>query len=552
MNARILLALSHRLNRPLSASVTEALRSHFGVGQDVEILPVSTATDALALGRSGDDIDLLITHVDLPADRHSVPLPDERRGLDLVQQLRQAGRSAPAVLLVGAEDPIVTEAVLAMKGCALVVVKSDLEESLKVALRGLLAHPAGTGPAVPSFADIEIHLRRSFFRVNAYSPTQTLQLREPLSLLRADVLCLADHNADILQFDYPLWARILREIGQKLLRRLFEDARFKNAFIQALVIAGDLRNLRIRFVVDNDDHSVALEALNFPADIVALIGEELKQRELPIPAHLEGRFWMLDTSVIRNLRSYDRFNPIMNGWQSMESPINCLIIEADACGFVPGTGYLPRLKNVAEECDELERMINVHRQSEDKPLFNKPRRLSKATLPAGVSFADHLRDTLRDGTTWHFIHFSGHSFVDQDGEDAMLFLPGDQIETVPLDDFGSWLESVTFVYLGSCRNAGDKFMLDLARGYDVRAVLGFRWAIDDERAAEHSKIFYRELLSGGSIERAFVRARETLHGRWEYDRVWAAPMLILQGEHLLPDRLNGRGDRGSGMESSLQ
>ncbi len=70
-------------------------------------------------------------------------------------------------------------------------------------------------------------------------------------------------------------------------------------------------------------------------------------------------------------------------------------------------------------------------------------------------------------------------------------------------------------------------MFEMARNY-VPAVLGFRWDIRDDLAADFAAKFYENLFRFRSIESAFVAARNSVrrdHGVKE--QVWAAPMLVL-------------------------
>ena len=65
----------------------------------------------------------------------------------------------------------------------------------------------------------------------------------------------------------------------------------------------------------------------------------------------------------------------------------------------------------------------------------------------------------------------------------------------------------------------------------MTSIVGFRWDIEDRRAAEHARAFYTNLLTGSRsmrIEYAFLKARKETYRKWRKDKTWAAPMLIRQ------------------------
>ena len=70
-------------------------------------------------------------------------------------------------------------------------------------------------------------------------------------------------------------------------------------------------------------------------------------------------------------------------------------------------------------------------------------------------------------------------------------------------------------------------MFELAR-QKIPAIIGFRWDIIDDQAAEHARIFYKYLFKEKSLEYAFLKTRTDMYNRDDKHRIWAAPILIMQ------------------------
>ena len=111
-----------------------------------------------------------------------------------------------------------------------------------------------------------------------------------------------------------------------------------------------------------------------------------------------------------------------------------------------------------------------------------------------------------------------------------MFFPGkNYAEPLNIEDFSQLLRlaQVRFVYLSSCQSSEDDFVFQLAnRG--IPAILGFRWEIDDDKAKEYALRFYKYLIKHLSLEQAFLEARAYIHHKYEDNRIWASPLLILQ------------------------
>jgi hypothetical protein len=127
------------------------------------------------------------------------------------------------------------------------------------------------------------------------------------------------------------------------------------------------------------------------------------------------------------------------------------------------------------------------------------------------------------------VHYAGHSLYAED-KTGYVFFPGEKFaEAVKIDVFSQHLRNaqVRFVYLSSCQSSEDDFVFQLANNL-VPAILGFRWKIDDNKAKDYALKFYEYLFKHRSLEQAFLEARRYVHDKYEDNRIWALPLLILQ------------------------
>jgi hypothetical protein len=282
-------------------------------------------------------------------------------------------------------------------------------------------------------------------------------------------------------------------------------------------------------VIERDYHPVALEALLEPDYPVAFNAMP------PSNVNPDDRFWMLTAPMTRKLTVQGQVGPLFGDDETRFEPINCLIIEADVEGWVPGAGYLPKLSNVRDEADFLEQRLR-REQGQSGGRVAHVKRINLHTLSSGVSFRQHVEETLKGGPVWHLVHFAGHSYYDEESKEGSVFFPGAaldddsgrDIEQVDIDEFAMWLDHTRFVYLSSCRNSEDHIGFDLAR-HGVPALVSFRWNIEDDKASEYARTFYEALLEEPpSLEQTFMKARHEMHERYRENRIWAALMLILQ------------------------
>ena len=365
------------------------------------------------------------------------------------------------------------------------------------------------------------------------------------------------------------WLHELVKIGKQLRELIFQNHDLANLLQAAVGTAGGIERMRFSFNVSRDMFSLAVEALVGPETEVLgfspasressgkRAGKNLTKSKNGKAKRGKGRyqddkeenvelasFWMLRAPIYRSLSVNPA--PISLGqsrsalFEDGRKPINCLIIESDTAGEVrvPGNSdlvSLPELGNVDIECEWLEGQIR-DRRNQDEWGINHVKRINLATVPANQSFSRHLEDTLAE-REWHLVHYSGHSLYVPAKKGSVgrgfLFLPGTKgkIEVLDAGFFANWLNDAEFLFLSSCHSSEESFAFEMARN-GVPAVLGFRWDIRDDLAADFAAKFYEGLFHFRSIESAFVAARIGVrrdHGAKE--QVWAAPMLVLVDSH---------------------
>lgn len=145
-----------------------------------------------------------------------------------------------------------------------------------------------------------------------------------------------------------------------------------------------------------------------------------------------------------------------------------------------------------------------------------------------------IRKRLRK-KTFDIVHFIGHSDLLRDGQtsDLSFLLPtAGKFELVTKFEFSRALkeERVKLLFLNSCYSANKDSIFEMAK-QGIPAVLGFRWAIDDQEAMNFAKIFYEKLCSPCNVRDLpiiFSETCKTYYGDRSNTIMWAAPMLVVQ------------------------
>jgi hypothetical protein len=271
---------------------------------------------------------------------------------------------------------------------------------------------------------------------------------------------------------------------------------------------------------------------------------------------------MLDVPIARRVPSQRTTRPL-----DLDSgrPINVLVIESDVGEndypkgpsdqswkkYWQRVGSLNNLENIAEERAYFEALDG--RKDKAQLGLGKITILHAPVEPqqSGWSLWQQVQKLMTkphaqgNYPRFDIVHFAGHScFLDADKDEDdrgfLLFAGEPQPEAVSVATFASYLEKAgtRFVYLSSCNSSTAETAFQMAR-YDIPAVLGFRWDLDDVKAVEFAKRFYDNLLGIRDDQltehlcfaEAFTQARRELYDIHKAQHcIWAAPVLIMQPE----------------------
>jgi len=486
----------------------------------------NVAEAGLKLKRAGDaGYDLLICHVHLPEDSKTPVNTGETRGLLLLQEFEKAGMETPGILI--GLDASIFGAVQRLNRAGLVLDGTEtMSEDLIALCRKFLLeaalppHPHGGGETQPTprkLGKVDLILKPkkggSIYIMEGigfkFSP-----IPEPLQIDTDEIEDLINRSRNVGELTE--WKTELQTIGRKILKELFEKNReFNENFRELVKEVGGEENIRIRFVVEEEIYPLALEA------VVDERGEYLM---LLSP---------LFRTVMVNHLSRQKDDILFVDKVSERSSVNCLIIAADTWGKVVDPHInggreisLARLPKVMGEAENLHEYLSINRKA-----FNI-NEVQIVTAKPDSDFAEDLKGYLADNT-WHLIHYAGHSYFDADAKTGYFFYPG-TTKPIPVesDVFSHTLRyknKTQFIYLSSCQSSGADFVLGLARQL-IPAIVGFRWEIDDEKAAEYARLFYENLFAEHkSLPYAFLETRREMYEKYSDNRIWAAAMLIIQG-----------------------
>jgi hypothetical protein len=526
--------------------LTDASENHSEID---EVRDAAAARSKLRAARepeekAGHHFDLVVIELHLPIERRGGSDRSRHIGLELLQELHEAGLALASVLLVDKLETRVLKGCQALPCCELLVADDDLRSGLEAALdrlsRLVASAPGNAGRANRSaqifnpVATIEIDLpykQHAMYRITGSRDAKQMNLDlniepQPLNIPWDDLGTLFELSR-ALHERVNHWELLLRLMGERLCD-IINRGNFALDFKEAKGwCGGSLSNIHIRFNITPELYGLAFEALYDKA---------------------EG-YLMLQAPVARRVRGFNYCRQLR---LERDRPINILVVEANLDKLEQISGpddpdlqnffwhnELEHLTNTAEERRFFEGIrARTDQDARLRQLIGKITILSTAGTGDGRPLARAIKSKLTEPEhlSYDIVHFAGHSIFVQSsrGSDGrgFLILPGDQHpEALPIGEFADWLgeAGTQFVYLSSCRSSEADAAYALA-GNRVPAVVGFRWDIEDNRAAEYAREFYKQLLFAcPAFDEAFLLTRRLMHNRYSRnDRIWAAPMLILQ------------------------
>jgi hypothetical protein len=476
------------------------------------------------------ELTLVITELDIPEARKQSVNKQAHLGLTLLKKAQDKGIRVPSLVLTDNKTPELELECQKVMDCELVwwggVTGPELL-SRAIDDADSRAEQASQMPDEVQMATIDIDLKSDPPRYEMFVPDRATRQGGNLNI---------DHEAlqdakDLTGVAEGITRKkdlhtVLKQVGKKICKQLFNNTEFVQDFGGVINAVKSLANVRIHFHVDEESYDIALESLY----------------------NDDYHWWRLEAPITRRIPGIGRALPLFQGQERSPQPINCLLIEADASGYIEGFGSLKHLSNVKRECDELEALLSGRGACRLKVPIGDVVRIPdpERGLDGAPSFKKRLEDVLtahRDGAhPFHIVHFAGHSLYNPRKKRAYLVLPGQDGmggEPLTVERFATLVQDphtrdvqTRFVFLSSCHSSEEVVMTKMARR-DIPAILGFRWDIDDGKAAEYTLVFYKELLCKSehpSLERAFLRAVLELHEEDEMDRTWAAPIMVLQSD----------------------
>jgi CHAT domain-containing protein len=153
----------------------------------------------------------------------------------------------------------------------------------------------------------------------------------------------------------------------------------------------------------------------------------------------------------------------------------------------------------------------------------------------GHSFHAALEQKL-SANQYSFVHFAGHSYRRGGQDETFLVLPSleeDRVVRLPIKTFARWAgaSGANFIYLSSCRGSSSDSVRRLAQE-GVPLVLGFRWDVEDDKAAKFAESFYLNLLDGGQpYAKAYRNACGAVHDEFFSSPIWVSPVLVMQSKN---------------------
>lgn len=512
MEKRILLVFGSRDD--LGSEVKEELFRELGADTEV----VSSAADAQQECGKNSDYDLIITHVNIPVNAVSTDAK-EQHGLRFLQFLDERGLRIPSVLVVPSPTgEVLTKANDLLANCYVL----DLSQKGKnwkdeLVKRSKLLLEVGPGSAAPPEkikavnVDISVAADKKpkelwdvSFKVMGGDPIDPKPLTIEVDSRKVEKLLKWSRLMPTLRDRHPEWEGVLQDIGEELREIILGNESFKDRFSFLTARVEGVEKFRIRFKVKPSAHPVFLEAL-----------AERKEGD-------KWDYWMLKSPIYRQLMTDQAVSvyepPLFQG--QVDTPYNCLIIKSDiGKSYVELVGKeLGALENIEDEVRFLEEFLKGKEGIGEVVAI--PERNEICT-------PDLVEDWLTKKGPWHIVHYAGHSFHKGKG---YFILPGKR-EPKPISSerFSAWLRGAKtrFIYLSSCHSSEADFLYELA-GYGIPSALGFRWDIKDNLAAEHTEIFYENLLKCRSLEYAFLYTRQRMHDSHHNEIIWASPVLVMQ------------------------
>jgi hypothetical protein len=458
-------------------------------------------------------------------ERRKAPLVEAQKfGLTLFQTLAREGINIPGILLTPDVDDEQLSLAISFPNFSPVPMEGRWEKHIEIITARSFACPSESESQATAMVDGSSQKKVQVdFVIYPNSDTWAMVFRgegnvicDPtprllkVNLAKINKTRIKDVMIDKYRGNYPDWKVFLSDIGEVLLREiLLKNPEVMDYYTRLTGEVGGCENFRIRFITGEETYPLNLEAILAPSD---------KEND---------DFWMLKAPVCRRLNVGDlRMYPLFENpnQKEMLQEINCLVIKADVHGWEKKSKIeLKQLENISVEARQLgERLSELEDNHTIGTFMSIPKGGTECTKEA-------VEAALKSGKEWHLVHYAGHSHYTADDKGYVFFSRKGRPDPVDIQVFAQWLRKAKtrFVYLSSCESSKLKFVHELAKK-SVPAVIGYRWDIDDDKAAEQANIFYNHLFREQSLEYAFLKTRQQVSQQCPEHIIWAAPVLVMQ------------------------
>jgi hypothetical protein len=344
------------------------------------------------------------------------------------------------------------------------------------------------------------------------------------------------------------WARQIHDDGALLFRELVIATLGPGLFSHLELAAGGLENLAFRFRVDDS----TLYCAPFEAT-VRLSGQPMVGNEEDFT---QNPFVLVNAPITRRMKVVSLHSTAQEAGvpraakvlfirsQVGENPAGATGSDTVAVPERDQTGRtrikqveFRRLENIDRELNDLRAL-----QASDSTIFSlEELDLSKERNPNGAEA--ELMQRL-GGNRYDVVHFAGHSLTTKDAR-TLLVLPGEhpgEADGMSVQTFaeGAAATGARLVYFSSCQGSSADTVASLGQR-SVPHVLGFRWDVEDDRAADFAKLFYTDLFGprSATICGAFRAACRGVYKptQVEASPIWASPILASRSDNWMAQRI---------------
>jgi hypothetical protein len=407
------------------------------------------------------------------------------------------------------------------------------QEILRPFLAMLLGKQDASGAIPGTFRVIEVDFRSETSRCQlgfGQGPLLLWEDSRQVHPLRKAVRIFENENF----YKTYRWPLIARQNGELLFTTHVIEALGEGLFGHIERAAGGLGGLSFRYLITDE----SLYLAPFEASVGPM-------------AERDGPFVLLHAPLARRLPDSGSIRAAKDVSARMPAPARVLFVRSQMGehpdGPTTGDNYtlqLPapeggwkrkhalfsRLENVDVELEALRRIACARPDQ----LVLDVADLSEITKrkPCETA-ADYLVRRLEE-QPYDIVHYAGHAWSDLDSP-AHLILPGaarGEASGMSLSTFAAsrGLLDTRLIYLSACRGISKGTVQNLV-AYGIPHAIGFRYQVEDDKAALFASAFYEELFDHGFVSTAFRAACAAARRRLRTDDespIWLSPVLLAQ------------------------